>query len=169
MSARAALRERRIEVRGAGAVRRPDLDEPGAGAPHDLGDAHATADLHELAPRDDDAAAAGEPDRERQGGRVVVRDEGVLGARERDEVLLRRAETAPPAAALAIELEQDRSRGSAGRRLDRGGRPRGPTEVRVDDDPGRVDDRDEPGAARVREGSEAGDDLVGELVSGMAG
>ena len=39
----------------------------------------------------------------------------------------------------------------------------------MDDDPGRVDDRDEPGAARVREGSEAGDDLVGELVSRMAG
>ena len=109
----ATLRERRIEVRRAGAVRRPDLDEPGAGAPHDLGDAHATPDLDELAARDDDAAATREPDRERQGGRVVVRDEGILRARERDEMLLRRAVAAPPAAALAIELEQDRSRRSA--------------------------------------------------------
>ena len=78
MSAAAALGERRLEVRRAGAVRRADLDEPGAGAPHDLGDAHAAPDLHELAARDEHAAAAREADRERQRGRVVVRDERIL-------------------------------------------------------------------------------------------
>ena len=56
--------------------------------------------------RHDDAAATGEPDRERDGGRVVVRDERILGAGERDEVLLGRAVAAAAAAGLAVELEQ---------------------------------------------------------------
>ena len=53
---RPAVGERRLEVGGARPVRRADLDEPGAGAPDDLRDPHAAADLDELAARDRDAA-----------------------------------------------------------------------------------------------------------------
>ena len=63
---RPPLGERRLEVGGARPVRRPDLDQLRAGAPDDLGDAHAAADLDELAARDDDPAATGQPDRERE-------------------------------------------------------------------------------------------------------
>ena len=85
--------ERRLEVLDAGPVRRPDLDQPGAGPPDDLRDPHAAADLDELAARHDDPAAApGEPDRQRERRGVVVRDERVLGAGQRDEVLLGRPE-----------------------------------------------------------------------------
>ena len=72
----------------------PDLDEPRAGPPDDLGDAHAAADLDQLAARHGDAAPAGQAHRERQRRRVVVRDQGVLGAGQRDEVLLGGAEAA---------------------------------------------------------------------------
>ena len=62
-----AVGERRLEVRDARAVRRPDLDQLRAGAPDDLGDPDAAADLDELAARDDDAAAAArQPDGERE-------------------------------------------------------------------------------------------------------
>ena len=84
-----AVRERRLEVGGPRPVRRPDLDQLRAGPPDDLGDPDAAADLDELAARDGDAAPpAGEPDGERQRRGVVVRDERVLGAGQRDEVLL---------------------------------------------------------------------------------
>ena len=78
-----------LEVGDASPVRRPDLDEPGAGPADDVRDPDAAADLDELAARDDDpAAAAGKPDREGEGRRVVVGDERVFGAGQRDEVVL---------------------------------------------------------------------------------
>ena len=55
---RPAVRERRLEVGGAGPVRRADLDQPRPGPPDDLGDPDAAADLDELAARDGDPAAA---------------------------------------------------------------------------------------------------------------
>ena len=79
--------ERTVEVGGACSVRRPDLDQPRAGPAHDLGDPDATADLDQLAARHRDPATAGQPDRERERGRVVDRDQRVLGAGQRDEVL----------------------------------------------------------------------------------
>ena len=90
--------ERRLEVGGAGPVRRPDLDEPRAGPADDLRDPDAAADLDELAARDGDAAPAGQPDRERQRRGVVVRDERVLGAGQRDRGGPRRPGTAARAA-----------------------------------------------------------------------
>ena len=86
--ARPAVGQRRLEVRGARPVRRPDLDQPRAGPPDDLRDPDAAADLDELAARDGDAAPAGKPDGERQRRGIVVGDERVLGAGQGDEVLL---------------------------------------------------------------------------------
>ena len=45
----AAIGERRLEVRRARPVRRPDLDQARAGPPDDLGDPDAATDLDELA------------------------------------------------------------------------------------------------------------------------
>ena len=121
----------------------PTSIEPRAGAPDDLGDPHATADLDELAAGHDDAAATpGEADGQGHRGGVVVGDERVLGAGQRDEVVLR-----DPGTRARGGRSPDRARaagspcasGRDGR--DRGRRPRRPAEVRVDDDPGRVDDR----------------------------
>ena len=93
---RPAVGQRRLEVGGTRPVRRADLDEPRAGPPDDLRDPDAAADLDQLAARDGDAAPAGEPDREREGRRVVDRDQRVLGAGQRDEVLLGAPGTAAP-------------------------------------------------------------------------
>ena len=74
-------RDRALVVGSARAVRRPDLDEAGAGAREHVGDAEAVADLDELAARDDDLASLGERgEGEQHGGRVVVHDERRLGA-----------------------------------------------------------------------------------------
>ena len=91
--------------------------------------------------RDRDPATAGQPDRQRQGRRVVDGDQRVLGTGQRDEVGLGGTEAGPAAAGLTIELEQRVAGGGARRGLDRGRRPRRATEVGVQDDAGRVDDR----------------------------
>ena len=73
--------DRALVVGGARAVRRPDLDEPRAGAREHVGDAEAVADLDQLAARDDHLAALGERgEREQHRGGVVVDDERGLGA-----------------------------------------------------------------------------------------
>ena len=91
---RATLGQRRLEVRRPRPVRGADLDQLRAGAPDDLGYPHATPDLDELAARDDDPGPPGETDREGERGGVVVGHERVLGAGQRDEVLLCRRGTA---------------------------------------------------------------------------
>ena len=117
---RPAVGERRLEVGGARPVRRPDLDQPRAGPPDDLRDPDAAADLDQLAARDRDAVLAGQPDREDERRRVVDRDERVLGAGQRDEVVLGGAEPRAAPAGVPVELEQRVGPGGAGRRLDRG-------------------------------------------------
>ena len=52
-----ARTERFGEVPGMGAVGGADLDQPGAGALHDVGDAEGAADLDQFAARDDDFLA----------------------------------------------------------------------------------------------------------------
>ena len=105
---------------GARPVGRPDLDQPGAGSSDDLRDPDAAADLDQLAARDRDPVPAGEPDREHECGRVVDRDQRVLGAGQRDEVLLRGAKPRPATAGVAVELEERVATGRPGRGLDRG-------------------------------------------------
>ena len=155
---RATLAERCLVVLDAGPVRRPDFDEAGAGPPDDLRDPDAAADLDELAPPDDDALPAGQADGEDQGGGAVVRDQGVLGAGEGDEVLLGRAVAAPPPSGGAVELEKERARGRPPRRRGWRLRPGRPPQVRVDDHAGGVDDA---GRKRARgDAVEPGDDRV---------
>ena len=114
-----ALGEGRLEVRGARAVGRPDLDQPGARAADDLGDAHAAADLDQLAARHDHAPAPpGEADRERDGGGVVVGDQRVLGPGQGDEVVLGDPSSGATPAGRAVQLEQEVRAGCGRRGLD---------------------------------------------------
>ena len=65
-----------LVVGRARAIRRPDLDEPRAGARENVRDAEAVADLDQLAARHDDLAVLGERrEREEHRGGVVVDDE----------------------------------------------------------------------------------------------
>ena len=59
----------RVVVGGARAVRRPDLDQPRAGAREHVGDAEAVADLDQLAARDEHLAALGRARRARAASR----------------------------------------------------------------------------------------------------
>ena len=140
---RSRLRSERPRVVGrARAVGRADLAQPGARALHDLGDAEAVADLHELAARDHDLAPACERgEREHQRGRAVVDADGRLCARqladERRDVVLPRA--AP--AGGEIELQIRIAGGHGLHALERGVRQRRPPEVRVEDDARGVEHR----------------------------
>ena len=139
--ANAARRQRLREVGDACPVRRADLDEVSAGTSKDLGDPDAAADLDELAPGDGDPTAApDEADRERNRRGVVVHDECVVRAGERDEVLLGRPDPLASPPSGGIELEEDVATRGQGGGLDRDGGPRRPAEVGVDDHAGRVED-----------------------------
>ena len=73
--------QRALVVGGARPVRRPDLDEPRAGAREHVGDAKAVADLDQLAARDEHLATFGERgEREQHRAGVVVDDDRRLGA-----------------------------------------------------------------------------------------
>ncbi len=160
----ASVGQRRLEVGDARAVRRPDLDQLRPRASDDLGDPDAAPDLDELAAAHRDAALARQPHGERDGRGVVDQDQRVLGARERDQVLLGLAVAAPPAPRLAVELEEDRSLGRGTGRLDGGSRPRRAAQVRVDDDTRGIDDA--LGAGAALEGLEACDDVRGDRLRG---
>ena len=83
-----AVLQRLLVVGSSRPIGGPDLDEASAGAPDDLGDPHAAADLDELAARDDHASPPGQAGREGERRGVVVGHQGVLGAGEGDEVVL---------------------------------------------------------------------------------
>ena len=161
---RPPVRERRFEVGGAGPVRRPDLDEARAGSSDDLRDADATADLDQLAARDRDAMLAGQPDREHESRGVVDGDEGVLGAGQRDQVVLHGTEPGAAMPGGPVEFEQRIGAGRTRRRLDGDRRPRRTSEVGVEDHPGRVEDRGQATLRRVREALEPLADGPGEIV-----
>ncbi len=163
---RAALGEGRLEVGRSRPVGCPDLDETSPGTADHVGDPDATADLDELAPRDRDAASAGKPDREQERRRVIDGDDRVFRAGEGDQVCLCHPEPRPASPRVAIELEQGIGGGGSAGGLDGRSWPRRATEVRVEDDPGGVDDRREPGR-RIRQRIEAcGDRLRQVLQSG---
>ena len=101
----AALGQRRLEVDGAGPVRRPDFDQAGARSPDDLRDPHTATDLDQLAARDGDPAPSGQSDRQEERGGIVDGDDGVLGAGQGDQVLLGDPEAPAPAPGVAIEFQ----------------------------------------------------------------
>ena len=166
-----------LVVGDPGPVRGADLDEPQPGASDDVRDAHATADLDELAASDGDAlgasTAGGRPSpvgshgggqRQRDRSGVVVGDQRVLGAGQGDEVRLGRPE---PGAALAgglVHLQQRRALGGRCGSADGRLGPRRASEIRVQDDAGRVHDRHQ---IRARASASSRDnERVGERLDG---
>jgi hypothetical protein len=137
---RPAFGERRFEVDGARPVGRPDLDQPRPGPPNDLRNPDTAADLDELATADRHATAAGQPDCECHGRCVVVRDQRVLCAGQRNQRTLGRPKAMPAPAAVPVQLEEQVLGGGplGGRGHLRG--PRRSAEVRVDDHTRGVDD-----------------------------
>ncbi len=158
------VRQRGVEVGGAGPVRGADLDQSRAGAPDDLRDAHAATDLDQLPARNGHAPAAGQPDRQREGRGVVDRDQCVVGPGQRDEMAFRGPKARPATPGFAIELEQRiAGRGSLGRG-DRLGRPRRAPEIGVEDDARRIEDRDQAAPRGVGERREPGTHVVGQAL-----
>jgi hypothetical protein len=161
---RAAVGQRRLEVIGAGPVGGPHLHQPRACPGHDLRDPDPAPDLDQLPARDDDGTATpGQPHREHQRRRVVGDNERRLGAGERHQVLLGGGVPRPAPAGGLVQLQVAMGRGGRDRRQPRRAGPRRPSEVRVQDHPGRVDDGRRDRQRRVIEVLEATDDRVGEL------
>ena len=143
--------DRPLVVGGAGPVRRPDLDEAGAGASEHVRDPEAVADLDQLPARDDDLAALGERgERKQDRGGVVVDDQRRLGTREpaqeRREVILARA----AGAAREVVLEVGVARGLAHPRQRALGERRA-AEIRVHEHPGCVEHAAQSRPARRRQ------------------
>ena len=89
-----------------GAVGGADVDEPGAGLLHHLGDPERPTDLDRLAPGHGDVATIGErSDHEQHGGRVVVDDDRRLGAAQPGEQLADGALARSALAGGEVELD----------------------------------------------------------------
>ena len=131
-------------------VRRPDLDEPGAGAREHVGDPEAVADLDQLASRDHDLAALrerGECEQDRRG--VVVDDERSLAAGQpvedlRDVILARAS-----GALVKVVLEVRVAASGLNHPLERLLGERRAAEVRVDDDTCRVEHAPQARTSRI--------------------
>jgi hypothetical protein len=133
--------DRGCVVGGPGAVGGAHFDEPAAGLGHDLGHPEAAADLDQLAPGYDDLTAAGQRrQREQHRRRVVVDDEAGFGTarpgEQRPCVFVPRSPLAAVHAVLEVGVTAT-DRPSGGERVVSDRRP---TEVRVHDDAGGVDD-----------------------------
>ena len=127
---RPAVGERRLEVGDAGPVRRPDLDQLRARAPHDLRDPDAAADLDQLAAAHRDAAATRQPARR---ARRPRRCSSTMSASSAPVSAMRCSSASRIAAAApagrAVELEERASRPRPrrpprSRRRGHGARPR---------------------------------------------
>ena len=146
--------QRSFEIEASRAIRRSDLDELRARPADDVRDPDAAADLHEFPARDDDPTTApGQADRQRESRSVVVGDVGILGPGQGDQVILRDASPRASPSRLTIQFQQEVVLGEGRSALGDGCRPRRPTQIRVDDHPGRVDDRLHPGAGEDLEAS----------------
>jgi len=129
-----------LVVGQVGAVGGPHFAQDGAASLHHLGDAELAADLDQLAPRDDGLPAPGKAAQDEQDcGGVVVYDQGVLGPRQLAEDLPNVVIAEPAPACGQVELQV----GVAPAHLDdalQGLPAQGrPAEIRVEDDPRRVD------------------------------
>ena len=130
----------RFEVRGACAIRGPDLDQARSRTFDDLGDPDAATDLDELAARHDDAARTRQADGDGDGRRVVVDDHRGTRTGQGDEVVLRQVEPWPASSGLRVELEHAPPSGQThGLDCDIG--PGRSSEIGVEDHARRVDHR----------------------------
>ena len=132
-----------------GAVGGADLDEPRAGAGHDVGHAEGAADLDQLAARDDGLAPLGQRvERQQHRGGIVVDDGRVLGAGQLAEqaaqMTASRSPRRPPArsnsSASALRMAVDRG-------LDRLLGEQRAAEIGVQHGAGQVEDRAHASAA----------------------
>ena len=141
-----AIADGRRVVGGPRLVGRADLAQHRARLRHDVGHPEAAADLHELAARHDHFAPGGERRQHQQRGRrVVVHDDGRLGAGEMAEQRLGVDVAAPARAPREVVLERRVAAAHGGEPGERRLRERRAPQVRVQDDPGRVDHGDERG------------------------
>jgi hypothetical protein len=131
--------DRALVVGGPGPVGRSDLDEPSARAGEDVRDPKPVADLDQLAARDEHVAPFGERRQcqEDRGG-VVVDDQRGVRARQPPQqcgdVILPRAARAGGQVVLEVRV----ATADLADPLERGVGERRPPEIRVHDDPGRV-------------------------------
>ena len=113
-----------------GAIGRADFHQACAALAQHVGDAEATADLDELAARDDDLAALGQRrQRQEHGSGIVIHDQGGFGSRQAAEQVLGMQITRPPLPGLQVIFEvaiagSDTRHGLAGRDVLSGARPR---------------------------------------------
>ena len=156
------LADGRLVVAEVGLVGRPDLAEDGAARGHDVGHAERTADLDELAARNDDLLAAGERVQDEDGrGGVVVGHGGRLGAGELPEQALDVAVAGDALAALEIEGQGRVTERNGGDGFSCGFGKDGPAEARVHDDARGVDGGGEGrGEFLFEAGAEAGDEGI---------
>ncbi len=141
---RGPLADRRGVVGGARPVGRAHLPEDRARLGHHVRHAEATANLDELTAGNHDLAAVRERGEHQQRGRgVVVDDQRAFGAGETREEPCRVCVAASASAPLDVVFEIAVPAGDIAHPCDRRRRERGASHVRVQDDAGRVDDRDE--------------------------
>ena len=143
-----------------------DLGESGPGRREDVGDPELSADLDQFAARDEDLLAFGERGhRQQEGCGAVVHDHRRLRSGERGEQDLGVATALAAAAGLSIDLDVGVVAGGARRRSRCALGQRRAPQVRVQDDPGSVDDRHHP-LRRMRRSAERPrqQDLLGRRI-----
>jgi hypothetical protein len=132
--------DRRTVVLEPRLVGGPNLDQAGAPLSNHIGHAEASADLHQLASRDDHLAAVAERREHQQDGcRAVVDGKRSFRGRELVERRLERLSPRPAPAGCQIELQIAVTRGDLRNRCNGLGRQRGAAQVRVQNDSGGVD------------------------------
>ncbi len=125
-----------------GAIRRAHLDQLDARALHDLGDAKRASNLDQFTPGNHHLSTLGERvERQHQGGGVVIAYIGGLGPGQEPEPLGGPGQpvTAPPV--FDVEFEIRVTVGRSGRGFGGSGRHRGTPQIRMEHDPGGVNDR----------------------------
>ena len=124
-----------------GAIRRSDLLETGPGARQDLGDAELAADFDQLAPRDDHLSASRQGlESQENGRRVVIHDEGRLGAGQAAEPPLDVNVAGTSLLGDQIQLKIRIGRRDAMEVVQGLCRKEGPTEIGMKDHAGGIDD-----------------------------
>ena len=160
---RGLFAERRRIVLEVRAVGGSDLDQPRAGARHDVGHAEGAADLDQFAARDDRFATLRERvEHEQNRGRVVVDDRRILRPAELAQQAADQDVALAAPAGVEIELERNRLSHRSDRGLDRRVGERRAPEIGVQHDAGQVEYRPHPRlrlAIETRQGG--GRDMVG--------